>query len=209
VPIVQLPPFRLIRNFLGAELSAGLLDHVIRSSTTMQASSVLDWDTGASRYDASRQSRVSRNLGEYEPLLKTRIAETVPAVRQELGLPEFVLDKVELELAAHSEGDHFHGHVDTIHENGAGRIMSAVYYFFAEPKRFSGGELRLAGWWRGDVNGKFPKPHQYITPENDLLCIFPSWAVHEVMPVVCPSGEFADSRFSVNCWLWRPLPLES
>jgi Rps23 Pro-64 3,4-dihydroxylase Tpa1-like proline 4-hydroxylase len=172
-------------------------------------STVLDWETGKSKYDDSRESLTGRNLGEFDAILKSRIAETVLTVRGDFEMGEFSLHHVELELAAHGDGGHFHSHTDTIHEKDAGRVMTAVYYFFAEPRRFSGGELRLCGWWRGDAKGEFPPPHRYITPESDGLLIFPSWAVHEVMPVVCPSGEFADSRFSVNCWVWRQLPEEA
>jgi SM-20-related protein len=33
--------------------------------------------------------------------------------------------------------------------------------------------------------------------------VFPSWVLHEVRPVSCPSKRFVDSRFAINCWLWR------
>jgi SM-20-related protein len=209
MPIAQLPPHRLVRDFLGAEVARELLEAVTEQREIMKSSTVLDWTSGTSRYDpGARKSLTSRDLGEFGQLLRARIAETVPAMRQELGLAEFELDHVELELAAHGHGGHFDHHTDTVHEGQTGRIMSAVYYFFAEPRRFSGGELRLFGWWRGDTSGSHQPPHRYITPENDSLLVFPSWAMHEVMPVNCPSEEFADSRFSINCWIWRKLPAE-
>jgi SM-20-related protein len=209
VPVAQLPPHRRLSNFLGPKACAGLLDYVTAQSVTLASSTVQDWDTGKSLFnDRIRQSLTTRKLGDFDDLLLRRIAETVPGVRQDLGLPDFSLHHVELELAAHGDGGHYDFHTDTVHENQTGRIMSAVYYFFAEPKRFSGGELRLFGWWRDWAAGKHPNPHLDIAPENDSLLIFPSWALHEVMPVVCPSGKFADSRFSVNCWIWRTLPAE-
>jgi SM-20-related protein len=57
----------------------------------------------------------------------------------------------------------------------------------------------LFDWWRDRAAGNHPSSHLDLAPENDSLVIFPSWAPHEVMPVVFPSGGFADSRFSVNC----------
>jgi SM-20-related protein len=42
-----------------------------------------------------------------------------------------------------------------------------------------------------------------IEPANDRLVFFPSWFPHEVLPVVCPSGRFEDSRFAVNFWIYR------
>lgn len=205
MPIAQIPPHRLIRNFLGRQASAELLTYA-SASPEYASSTLLDAATHAhTRDDRVRFSRTTRKLGEFENLLRNRVAETVLTVRQELGLPEFSLHHVELEMASHGDGGHYHDHTDTVHENNAGRIMSAVYYFFAEPRRFSGGELCLFGWWRDPADTAHDPPHQYITPENDSLLIFPSWAVHEVMPVVCPSDDFADARFSVNCWIWRTL----
>ncbi len=207
----QLPPYRLLPNFLGEEACTGLLRYVTAPSLNLESATVLDWETGGSRYDdRARRSLTTRKLGEFEDLVRSRIAETVAALRPELGLPEFSLHHVELELAAHGHGGQFHYHADTVHEDNTGRIMSAVYYFFAQPRRFAGGELRLLGWWRDlAAHTEYPRPHRYITPENDSLLIFPSWALHEVMPVICPSGQLEDSRFSVNCWVWRSLPDEA
>jgi Rps23 Pro-64 3,4-dihydroxylase Tpa1-like proline 4-hydroxylase len=38
---------------------------------------------------------------------------------------------------------------------------------------------------------------------QNQIVFFPSETLHEVLPVECPSGEFADSRFTVNGWLHR------
>ena len=205
MPVAEIPPHRVLHNFLGAEIARDLLDAVSSRGSAMKPSNVLA-PTGEQYNPEHRDSLSSRDLAEFGEALKVRIAKMIPALRRDLGMSDFLLDHVELELAAHGHGGHFHDHVDTVHEKGAGRIMTAVYYFFAEPRRFSGGELRLYGWWRGDAEGAHPPPHLYITPQHDSLLIFPSWAYHEVMPVNCPSGDFADSRFSINCWVWRKLP---
>jgi Rps23 Pro-64 3,4-dihydroxylase Tpa1-like proline 4-hydroxylase len=42
-----------------------------------------------------------------------------------------------------------------------------------------------------------------IAPEPNSLVLFPSWAPHEVLLVRCPSGRFEDSRFAINCWIYR------
>ena len=59
-------------------------------------------------------------------------------------------------------------------------MVSGVYHFHREPKALSGGGLRL---------------HRFGATLK---------APHEVRPVACPSMAFADSRFSVNCWIYRP-----
>lgn len=45
-----------------------------------------------------------------------------------------------------------------------------------------------------------------MAPETDTLVAFPSWLRHEVLPVRVPSGDWADCRFSINCWLLRANP---
>jgi Rps23 Pro-64 3,4-dihydroxylase Tpa1-like proline 4-hydroxylase len=77
-------------------------------------------------------------------------------------------------------------------------MLSAVYYFHRMPKAFSGGCLRLhrIGARPGDIG-------MDVTPIDNSLVVFPSWAPHEVLPVRCLSGAFGDSRFAVNCWVYR------
>jgi len=40
-----------------------------------------------------------------------------------------------------------------------------------------------------------------IEPAQNRLVVFPSFVRHEVRKISCPSHDFADSRFSINCWL--------
>jgi Rps23 Pro-64 3,4-dihydroxylase Tpa1-like proline 4-hydroxylase len=42
-----------------------------------------------------------------------------------------------------------------------------------------------------------------IAPEQNTLLVFPSSLGHEVTPVTQATGNFADFRFVVNCWLHR------
>ena len=110
--------------------------------------------------------------------------------------------KVELELVTNNEGAFFKPHIDTFMANArkaSDRVLSVVYYFYAEPKAFSGGALRLYAFGTQEDDGKFAD----VEPEQNTLVAFPSWALHEVLPVSCPSRRFSDSRFNVNCWVHR------
>ena len=85
-------------------------------------------------------------------------------------------------------------------------MISAVYYFHVEPKGFTGGELRLYRYGApAETLGKEPGNHVDIAPINNSLVAFPSWALHEVRPVQCPSDEFREYRFAVNCWYCKVL----
>ena len=91
------------------------------------------------------------------------------------------------------------------------RLLSAVYYFHREPKRFTGGQLRLHRSTPDD-DPSDPEPIRNpadqidIEPKRNSLLVFPSWASHEVLPVDCPSSRFEDHRFAVNIWLCATLP---
>jgi Rps23 Pro-64 3,4-dihydroxylase Tpa1-like proline 4-hydroxylase len=122
---------------------------------------------------------------------------------------------LELEIAAHPDGAFYSPHIDIpvgqarqpIGANtGEDRVLSAVYYFYGEPKRFLGGQLRLYPFGltpRADE----PRPanHIELEPLRNSLVAFPSWVPHEVRPISVPSGRFEDYRFAVNCWYCRVL----
>jgi Rps23 Pro-64 3,4-dihydroxylase Tpa1-like proline 4-hydroxylase len=122
---------------------------------------------------------------------------------------------VELELAAHGDGAHFHAHLDIPNgkhrkplgaEPGMDRILSAVYYFHREPKAFSGGDLRLFRFGAHPADGPVAEEDRVdIAPLQNSLVAFPSWALHEVRPIQCPSQAFEDYRFAINCWYCREL----
>ena len=77
------------------------------------------------------------------------------------------------------------------------RVMTTVYYFYKEPKAFTGGELCLYGLG-ADENSS---AQQEIEPRFDRAVFFPAWFPHEVLPVHCSSGTFADGRFAISCWV--------
>lgn len=153
-----------------------------------------------------------RGLGPLEAVLKRRFTELLPAILNDTRTKAFALDSIELELAAHGDGAHFAPHMDTFTSEArrrareAGRIehdraISAVYYFYREPKGFSGGELRLHPF--DSVGGQ--GGHMDVPPVQNSVVAFPSWVFHEVRPVSCPSGAFEDFRFAVNCWFCTDL----
>jgi Rps23 Pro-64 3,4-dihydroxylase Tpa1-like proline 4-hydroxylase len=111
-----------------------------------------------------------------------------------------------MELAAHNDGAFFARHIDTFTGSpdlpATQRMVTAVYYFFAAPKRFSGGALRLYPLLDASDSGRF----EDFEPISDSLICFPSFAPHAVQPIACPSGQFADSRFAINVWICRDNP---
>jgi SM-20-related protein len=138
-------------------------------------------------------------------VIKQRVLEEVPGLFNTLGLLPFALGEVEIELVAHGHGAFFNNHIDTITgygrtPEGHDRIISLVYYFFREPQAFTGGDLRLTPlpFMGGGMHRSIDLPVM-----QDRAIAFPSWLPHEVLPVVCPSVDFQDYRFAVNCWVLR------
>jgi Rps23 Pro-64 3,4-dihydroxylase Tpa1-like proline 4-hydroxylase len=191
-------PYRVLRDFLAVEQHRELLDWTLANEARFRPAPL----AGGVVDPAFRKASVMRDLGPMGPVLEARIAGLVPGWIAELRVTPFAISEIELELAAHNDGAHFALHADTYatHLKARGdRMLSGVYYFHAEPKGFEGGMLRLhrIGARAGDMSGAD------IPPEQNSLVVFPSWGPHEVLRVSCPSGAFAESRFAVNCWVYR------
>jgi SM-20-related protein len=119
-----------------------------------------------------------------------------------LQIPVFPISEIEVQLTAHNNDHFFERHRDSGPEV-ASRIVTFVYYFHSEPRNFSGGALRL---YKGRLeNGIYScgEPAADLDPTNNTMLFFPSACYHEVLPIKCASGEFKDSRFTVNGWVRR------
>ncbi|MGQ3072635.1 MAG: 2OG-Fe(II) oxygenase [Ferrovibrionaceae bacterium] len=188
-------PYRLIRNFLGADLIGQLLAHAEANQDIFRPTRVGDREIDPE----VRISRVVRDFGSLRSVLEARFLEVMDPTVAELRLSSFDLGRLEIELVAHGDGAFYRRHIDTqtAEPNKAtDRVLTGVLYFHVEPKSYSGGELRLHSILPTEQGGQFLD----ITPEQDMLLLFPSWAPHEVRPVACPSGAFMDQRFAINCW---------
>jgi SM-20-related protein len=190
-----MPPLRVRRDFLAAELVGDLLDFAIAREADFEPTGVRS-EGGATVKPAVRVSQGLRDLGAFEPLLEAAVRAAAPGLIAELGMSPTPISQIELQLVAHGDGAFYKRHIDTetAGKPRAPRILSGVVYFHREPKGFSGGALRL--YAIGD-EARFVD----VEPERNALVVFPSWAPHEVLPVSRPSADFADSRFAINCWV--------
>lgn len=190
-----MPPHHVLEGFLSTAEAECLLAHAARHEAAFTPTRV---GTHAERRvsPAIRVSTSVRDLGEFQPLLRRRLRGMAEELAALLRLSAFATSRVELELVAHGDGAFYRRHIDTrtVADTDHIRVLSGVYYFHRQPKGFSGGALRL--YAIGD-DDRFVD----IEPTHNTLLVFPAWAPHEVRPVSCPSGEFMDSRFAINCWL--------
>lgn len=200
------PTFGVIQNWLGAEFVQRLLEYARSNRQYFKDSRVGYGDR--SKTDPSRRRSVKlRDFGKLKDEVQTKATAALPEMFGKLGSPSFIPSKIELELVAHQDGAFFARHKDTFiggnettgNDALSRRVISAVYYFNATPKAFSGGILRLHSLAENPAAGS----HVDIEPMNDSLAFFPSWFPHEVTPVRCPTDRFDDSRFTINCWFHR------
>jgi Rps23 Pro-64 3,4-dihydroxylase Tpa1-like proline 4-hydroxylase len=200
-PRFPIAPHRRHRSFLAASEQAALLDWTLSNEARFAPGQLKKGQVNSE----IRRSKVLKDLGPLRPMFKSRLLDHLPRMTEGLGVASFAPSRIELEIVAHNDGDRFVQHIDTYRgedrpERGD-RVLSGVYYFHREPKAFGGGELRLHRF--GATLGA-AEDFIEIEPDQNSLVVFPSWAPHEVRPVTCPSGAFGDSRFSVNCWIYRP-----
>lgn len=193
-----MPPYLVVRDFLEEDTVERLLKFTLAHERAFEPTTVGRVEGGVIN-PALRVSVGIRELGEFRPVLKSKILPLVPELVAKLRTTPIAVPKLELHLVAHNDRAFYTRHTDTrtASDQYSIRVLSAVYYFHAEPKAFTGGALRLFAIGGGDDN------YADIEPAHNSLLVFPSWAPHEVMPVSCPSKRFIDSRFSISCWIRR------
>ena len=202
--MTPMPSFHHYADFLEPAQEAALMALALARQEKFSPSKVSN-----SVYNPERRNSVRlRDLGATRPWFEDNIRDLAPDMFKQTGMKPFEVEFLELELAAHGDGAHFATHTDIpIGPNRAplggdgsdrqDRLLSAVFYFYREPKGFSGGQLRLHRFGSNGEQGDYVD----IEPVRNSLVVFPSWTSHEVRIVQCPSGKFEDYRFAVNCWL--------
>jgi hypothetical protein len=159
-------------------------------------------DGGVVNYE-HRRSRVLMDLAQYQDLLVDRVKAVLPQVLQKLGMEEFAIAGVEAQITASNDGDFFRFHSDNGSDRVASRYLTFVYFFQREPLQFEGGDLRIHDACLEEGTYVSEGSYQTIVPQQNQIVFFPCESLHEITPVKCPSGLFADSRFTLNGWLRR------
>jgi len=150
-----------------------------------------------------RRSRVLMEIGPHQELVLSRIKTVLPKVLQEFGMEEFTIAGEEVQITASNDGDFFRFHSDNGSEGVTSRYLTFVYFFHREPRPFEGGELRIHDARLEGGQYVSEGSYQVVAPQQNQIVFFPCELLHEITPVKCPSGKFADSRFTLNGWLRR------
>jgi SM-20-related protein len=193
------PAYGRVTNWLGPEMVSRLLSFAQAQRDSFRASGISNDADREKRIDLTiRRSNKIKLVGDLRDKLQACARAVLPEMCRQLGSGLFEPGRFELEMVAHGDGAFFAEHSDRYARTQSNdRRISAVYYFHRIPKSFSGGLLRIYPLAGREKCKAFVE----IEPVNDTLIYFPSWFPHEVLPVNCPSGEFDDSRFAINCWI--------
>jgi 2OG-Fe(II) oxygenase superfamily len=175
-----------IANFLDSQRQP-MLDFVLGQEMNFRAATVALGSGKRAVIEGVRRARILDSLGDFERPFLSRLQEHLQPALNRLGHKEFPLGRIEVQITASNDGDYFRLHQDGGPDDT--REISFVYFLHSEPRRFSGGELRILT--------------ETLSPQGDTLVFFPSVSPHEVLPLTVPSRAFADSRFTVNGWVHR------
>jgi Rps23 Pro-64 3,4-dihydroxylase Tpa1-like proline 4-hydroxylase len=189
--------FVQIDNFLTKEETSLLLDYVLQNESEFVPTST---STNDLNY---RRSMTIYSFPEFSQLITKRIKAILPDVFRKLNLESFPISEIETQLTSHNDGNYYKIHNDNGSTDTATREFTYVYYFYREPKAFSGGELLI---YDSKIENNFyvnADTFHTVEPRNNSIVFFLSRYLHEVLPVSCPSQAFADSRFTINGWVRR------
>jgi Rps23 Pro-64 3,4-dihydroxylase Tpa1-like proline 4-hydroxylase len=196
--------FSLFEEFLVPEELTQLTNYTLSHENQFRTSQVISHTSNEGKTDYThRRSRVLFALGPFQELVANRLRCYLPQIFRALQHSPFDLSSVEAQITATNDGEYFRTHNDNTHNALVTREITYVLFFHREPKAFTGGELRL--YDSRFEKGRYVAGRAYtsVTPQQNMVVFFPSYFMHEVVTVRCPSRAFANSRFTLNGWLHR------
>lgn len=195
-------PVLVLDEFLVAQEWNSLMRYTLENAATFQTTRVLD-AAGHDQLDQQhRRSRVLFHIGYFDALFAARLLTFFPYILSRLRFPYFPISRAEIQLTASNHGEYFKRHTDSGSAAVQSRTLTFVYFFYREPKPFTGGELRI---FNRPSAGQPVDETSFCTiePAQNQIVFFESDLLHEILPIHCPSQDFADSRFTVNGWFHR------
>jgi Rps23 Pro-64 3,4-dihydroxylase Tpa1-like proline 4-hydroxylase len=194
-------PVAVLDEFLVAAEWQALMEFSLGRAAEFRDTEVIGRDGGGVLDPATRRSRVLYDLGPFHSLFTQRLATFFPYVLMRLRQSAFPLSQIEIQLTATNDGEFFRVHSDNDAAEVKARLITFVYFFYREPLAFQGGQLRIFDTeLLEDGRSVATGPYRLIYPQQNQAVFFVSWCRHEILPVICPSRDLADSRFTVNGW---------
>lgn len=202
LPLVELPRVSLFEEFLAPEELSELTNYVLARQEYFRTSQVISQTGNEGKTDYNhRRSRVLFELGIFHDLVSDRLMSYFPQILESIGHHTFKISSIEAQITATNDAEFFRMHNDNTHACLLSREITYVFFFHREPAGFSGGELRIYNTRVENKRCIAQDTYQSIVPQQNMAVFFPSYMMHEVTTVRCPTQVFADSRFTLNGWI--------
>jgi Rps23 Pro-64 3,4-dihydroxylase Tpa1-like proline 4-hydroxylase len=201
-PGIRASPFVLLSEFLPPAIHETLVPFVLANQDRMVVATV-----GQNQYrpEARQSLEIFAEWGQQAVYQCVR--DALPKVQARLHVPAFGVGETELKLRVYLDGHFFRIHMDcpARSKQNVNRRISFTYFFHRMPRAFTGGALLL---FDTDIENNLYTTSAFtrIEPEDNSIVFFPSACYHSVVPVSCPSQEFANSRFVINGHFSRHAP---
>jgi len=198
-------PFVFLKDFLPRSFHEALLPFVLSVQEQLVPALV---GAGSGEYHPdTRESLDLPGKWDVKNCFREHVREIILRVAPRLHVAPFEIGDLEVKLRAYLDGHFFRIHMDCppLVESCANRRVSYVYFFHKLPRAYIGGELLL---FDSDIATDWYTTSGFtrIVPEDNSIVLFPSAYWHSVVPVSCPSKEFADSRFVINGHVSKRVP---
>lgn len=195
--MVRTPRYHVIDDFLSPDEHRDMLAYALQHESEFESGTV------EGKASPHRQNQVIMGFADtaHSRLLQNRLLTWLPYLNRALEIDPFPLGGVESQLTASNDGHYYRLHCDAGGSHASERVLTCVYYFFRQPRPFSGGGLRLYDVLEQE-NRRMPmNSFRELQPVSNRLLVFHSTVYHELVRIRCPSRQFADSRFAVTNWL--------
>ncbi len=197
--ITHSPPHLVIDDFLNVDEHRDMLAFAVANEDSFDAGTV----EGQPSHHRQNLVILDFNKFAHSTLICNRLLTWYPQLAKSMGMDLFPMETVESQLTANNDGHFYGAHQDSGGQSAKQRVLTCVYYFFQDPRPFSGGALRLYDHWRDGGQLRRADTYKEVNPVSNRLVVFPSLTYHELMPIRCPSRRFEDSRFAITNWIRR------
>lgn len=150
---------------------------------------------------ASRDRTHSDSFERLRSEIVSRVEAVLPEVLHQLGIPSFPIGSIEAESIFKTYGHHDPFTRDNSSPETAKRIVSFVYFFYPEPKPFTGGELLIYDSKIVNKACMAAESFKTVEPRNNSIVFFFSSYSYESLPISDRFTVSDNKAFQFKGWV--------
>ncbi|ASK87105.1 Fe(II)-dependent oxygenase superfamily protein [Sphingorhabdus sp. SMR4y] len=192
-------PFVIRNNYLADDELSMLCDYVSAEAwESCQPSKV-----GKGKHDDTLRRSFDLAMPDWlKKKMRQEIVGHLPDLACALNIAGEKFDRIDLSLRSYGDGHFFGIHTDK--SSKIQRLLSLTYFFFIEPKSFTGGDLLIFDTDVGQSEHRaFSESFTRLQARQNSLVVFPSASYHAVSTVNAETGSTAHYRYAVNGHVWE------